>query len=694
MRILTDRCATAAAQTGYDHQQTKRNLHSRADPLPVGGVARLRAGSSWAGWSLEHHGLTRCVRSVLTALLAIVAAFGLATPALAQWPTTCVDLNDIVEAHLGNEGNVGIYQRAFGSSAEAACRNDHREDVQETFGWAFGGAPSTAEENSPWEYVEYDEVDTGISGSLARYRSHVEIIIDFRRTLDNRQHNELYAWIDFGLSAEISGRGSDDHVPVQYRFGDTNYVFRQWYATDDKEAVFTWRTGAAELARNLLIASNLDFRATSSDGSIHAQTWTLDGSDHHAHPIRRVLARSPYAAPAVTLDAWPTTCVQLNDVVEAHLRNSGNVGIYQSVFGDSAEQGCQNDHQDDVRRVFDWAFDGAKLSATTNALGPTLSVDELVERNWTAVRYIHTDDGCGSAFVVTADGYVVTNSHVLGGARQATVGTQDRKEETAQVVADDPELDLALLKLSSGGPHPFLAFGRSTDLRLGQDLVILGYPLCWDALTVTRGVLSARYIGWLQTDTAVNPGNSGGPAFNRQGGVVGISTAKRGGTDRVEDINFLIDGDTARRTVDDWITRHRSGTLPAPAEPTPPPDPADLITSVGIARDSDCTSGADQGVSWLGALPGSPLPGKYCIVYVVDRWPSGWTHQTRWNWPSGKEESTNPGVWCDYDGDWCRGGYMKLTWENPNSYSRSPGDLDVALYVNGAYVRTDSFRVT
>ena len=116
-------------------------------------------------------------------------------------------------------------------------------------------------------------------------------------------------------------------------------------------------------------------------------------------------------------------------------------------------------------------------------------------------------------------------------------------------MADDPELDLALLKLPSGGPHPFLTFGSSADLRLGQDLVILGYPLCWDALTVTRGILSARYIGWLQTDTAINPGNSGGPAFSLQGGVIGIATSKRGGTDRVEDINFLIEGDTARKTI-------------------------------------------------------------------------------------------------------------------------------------------------
>ena len=636
--------------------------------------------------------MTRCVRVVLPVLVAAVATFGLATPVLAQWPTTCVDLNDIVEAHLGNDGNVGIYQRAFGASAEDACRRDHRGDVQAAFGWAIGASAWPIEAASSWWYEEFTHPDTGGPGYGAYHGSPTGIFVEFQILEDD---GELFVFIKPSSNAHIAGRSSDGRVPVQYSFDDTPHSDALWYATGSEDGAYTEGSKAAEFASRLLTASKLDFRATSSDGSTYTRTWTFDGSDHHAHPIRKVLARSSYAAPSVKLDAWPTTCVQLNDVVEAHLGNTGNVGIYQSVFGDSAEQGCQNDHQDDVRRVFAWAFDGATPSATTSARGPTISVDELVQRNWTAVRYIHTDDGCGSAFVVTSDGYVVTNSHVLGGARLATVGTQDRQEETAQVVADDPELDLALLKLPSGGPHPFLTFGSSADLRLGQDLVILGYPLCWDALTVTRGILSARYIGWLQTDTAINPGNSGGPAFSLQGGVIGIATSKRGGTDRVEDINFLIEGDTARKTIDDWITRHRSGALPPPAAPapTPPSDPASLIKSVGIARDSDCTSDPDAGVTWLGSLPSNPLPERYCVVYVVDQWPAGWTYQTRWVWPRRNEDRTNPWVWCKGDDGWCRGGYMKIGWHNPNRYSASAGTLSITLYVNGDVARTDRFSV-
>ncbi len=75
----------------------------------------------------------RSDRAVLAVTTALLAALALASPVLAQWPTTCVDLNDIVEAHLGNDGNVGIYQRVFGDQAEQACQNDHREDLRAVF---------------------------------------------------------------------------------------------------------------------------------------------------------------------------------------------------------------------------------------------------------------------------------------------------------------------------------------------------------------------------------------------------------------------------------------------------------------------------------------------------------------------------------------------------------------------------------
>ncbi len=84
---------------------------------------------------------TRAVWAVVLAALFTAVSVSYAA---AQWPTTCVELNDIVEAHLGNDHNVGIYQKAFGDQAEQACRNDHRDDVRGVFAWAIGGAPATS----------------------------------------------------------------------------------------------------------------------------------------------------------------------------------------------------------------------------------------------------------------------------------------------------------------------------------------------------------------------------------------------------------------------------------------------------------------------------------------------------------------------------------------------------------------------
>ena len=168
------------------------------------------------------------MRRLLSAALAVgllfLVAVGIATAhedhTTDEWPTTCVDLNDVVETHLGNHGNVGIYQRTFGDQAEAACQNDHRNDVIAVFGWA--------------------------------------------------------------IAEEAGARSSD-----------------------------------------------------------------------------------------LELD-WPTTCVELNDIVEGHLGNQGNVGIYQNTFGDQAEAACQNDHRNDVRSVFAWAI------GTTDTGPPAASAHRFI----------------------------------------------------------------------------------------------------------------------------------------------------------------------------------------------------------------------------------------------------------------------------------------------------------------------------
>lgn len=110
-------------------------------------------------------------------LIAALAAVLLSTPALAQWPTTCVALNDIVENHLGNHNNVGIYQRVFGDQAEQACQNDHRDDVRGVFAWAFpegGGLVVPLPATSPTSpSVTPAELDAQIAGFLQAGTAHL-----------------------------------------------------------------------------------------------------------------------------------------------------------------------------------------------------------------------------------------------------------------------------------------------------------------------------------------------------------------------------------------------------------------------------------------------------------------------------------------------------------------------------------------
>ena len=214
VRVFCRRCA--ATQPAADHSAGGAVLGGRC------------------GRGVEFEGMRSVRVAIVGVALAVVAAGAGAGPVLAQWPTTCVALNDIVEAHLGNDGNVGIYQRVFGDEAEAACQNDHRDDVRGVFAWAFADA------------------------------------------------------------SEAAG------------------------------------TAILELA-------------------------------------------------------WPTDCVELNDIVEAHLGNVNNVEIYQRVFGEQAEAACRNDHRADVQRVFAWAFDGYASTEATPARFVSVST------SWWHVCGLRTD---------------------------------------------------------------------------------------------------------------------------------------------------------------------------------------------------------------------------------------------------------------------------------------------------------------
>jgi serine protease Do len=161
----------------------------------------------------------------------------------------------------------------------------------------------------------------------------------------------------------------------------------------------------------------------------------------------------------------------------------------------------------------------------------------------------------GSGFFISSDGYIVTNNHVVEHAKDVTITTADGKTVPATVVGADPKTDLALLKVKDGSGYPYVSFA-SQEPRVGDWVIAVGNPFGLGG-TVTAGIVSARgrdigsgpYDDFLQIDAPVNHGNSGGPAFNAQGEVVGVNTAIFSPSGGSVGIGFAVASDVAKGVV-------------------------------------------------------------------------------------------------------------------------------------------------
>ncbi|RXK88535.1 DegQ family serine endoprotease [Chlorobaculum sp. 24CR] len=164
--------------------------------------------------------------------------------------------------------------------------------------------------------------------------------------------------------------------------------------------------------------------------------------------------------------------------------------------------------------------------------------------------------GLGSGVIVSQDGYILTNNHVIDKAGSISVMTSDNRKFTAKIVGADPRTDLAVLKISGSGLRP-IAFGDSDKLRVGEWVLAIGSPLGKNlARTVTQGIVSAKgrvnvgvadYENFIQTDAPINPGNSGGPLVNIGGELVGINTAIASRTGGFDGIGFAVPSNMAYR---------------------------------------------------------------------------------------------------------------------------------------------------
>ena len=151
--------------------------------------------------------------------------------------------------------------------------------------------------------------------------------------------------------------------------------------------------------------------------------------------------------------------------------------------------------------------------------------------NPNAPRGPQRSNALGSGFVISEDGYIVTNNHVIEGADEISIEFFSGKTLDAKLIGTDPKTDIALLKVESDAPLPFVNFGDSNVMRVGDWVMAMGNPL-GQGFSVSAGIVSARnrelsgtYDDFIQTDAAINRGNSGGPLFNMDGQVIGVNTA-------------------------------------------------------------------------------------------------------------------------------------------------------------------------
>jgi serine protease Do len=248
------------------------------------------------------------------------------------------------------------------------------------------------------------------------------------------------------------------------------------------------------------------------------------------------------APPAMTSSAMPVRGgVDFSDIVERY----GPAVVNVSVTGRAARGGAGADApQDEALREFLRRF------APPGAQPPSRG-DAPVAR------------GLGSGFIVSADGLILTNAHVVDGAQEITVRLTDRREFRAKLVGADAQTDVAVLRIDARD-LPTVRLGDPSKVKVGEPVLAIGSPYGFEN-TVTAGIVSAKsrslpddtYVPFLQTDVAVNPGNSGGPLFDARGEVIGINSQIYSRTGGFQGLSFAIPIDVASRVQGQLVATGR-----------------------------------------------------------------------------------------------------------------------------------------
>ncbi len=265
----------------------------------------------------------------------------------------------------------------------------------------------------------------------------------------------------------------------------------------------------------------------------------LDGQYYQVERMPEQIPRKHFGLPAVLGVGAVLLCCLIVLALQTRLFNVRTVRFEARAEEPAAESVPQITLQPSAER-----------DETVSAAETALSLQEIYKKAIPSVVSITTDAGSGTGIVLTEDGYLITNSHVIENAAQIAVLLTDDTRYTAEVVGSDEVSDLAVLKIDAAGLTP-AEFGSSESLEVGDQVVAIGDPLGVELRgTMTDGIISAinrnietggRVLTLLQTNAALNEGNSGGPLLNAEGQVIGINTMKLfSASSGIEGIGFAI----------------------------------------------------------------------------------------------------------------------------------------------------------
>jgi serine protease Do len=245
--------------------------------------------------------------------------------------------------------------------------------------------------------------------------------------------------------------------------------------------------------------------------------------------------------------------VSLPDFAELAERVGPSVVNIRTTERSRSGSGAAGPQMDEEMQEFFRRFFGVPLPGTPGAPGPRSAPRQGQPEE--------TPRGVGSGFVISADGFVMTNAHVVEGADEVYVTLTDKREFKARIVGSDRRTDVAVVKIEAAG-LPAVRIGDVNRLRVGEWVMAIGSPFGLEN-TVTAGIVSAKardtgdYLPFIQTDVAINPGNSGGPLLNLRGEVVGINSQIYSRSGGFMGISFAIPIDEAMRVADQLRTAGR-----------------------------------------------------------------------------------------------------------------------------------------